>query len=146
MSMNMSLPRLKISRLDLEVNWLSKIMFTIMIVIALMIVAVKGFRGSWEIDFFRQVLLLCSIIPISVKINLDLAKLYHSRCIKNDKSGYEVNNSSIPEDLGRLQYLLSDKTGTLTKNEMIFKKIGMQFVSYNEKNMDQLTVELEKAY
>ena len=74
MSMNMSLPRLKISRLDLEVNWLSKIMFTIMIVIALMIVAVKGFRGSWEIDFFRQVLLLCSIIPISVKINLDLAQ------------------------------------------------------------------------
>ena len=29
---------------------------------------------------------------------------------------------------------------------MIFKKIGMQFVSYNEKNMDKLTVELEKAY
>jgi len=88
MSMNMTLPRLKISRLDLEVNWLSKVMFVIMMTLALLIIFFKGFWGKWGIDYFRQVLLLCSIIPISVKINLDLAKLYHSKCIQNDKINY----------------------------------------------------------
>ena len=33
--------------------------------------------------------------------------------------GNLVRNSTIPEELGRIEYLLSDKTGTLTKNEMV---------------------------
>jgi len=37
--------------------------------------------------------------------------------------GTEARNSSIPEELGRINYLLCDKTGTLTKNEMIFKNL-----------------------
>lgn len=75
-----------------------------MIVLAFLIIVMKGLKGSWYIDFFRQILLLCSIIPISVKINLDFAKLYHCHCIIKDEKGYNyrVNNSSIPEDLGRI--------------------------------------------
>jgi phospholipid-translocating ATPase len=33
--------------------------------------------------------------------------------------------SSIPEELGRIEYLLSDKTGTLTYNDMVFKKLSV---------------------
>ena len=35
--------------------------------------------------FFRQLLLLCSIIPISMRVNLDFAKLIYSYRINQDK-------------------------------------------------------------
>ena len=129
MSMNTSHPRMKIGKLDLEVNWLSKVLFVMMCLISFCIVALDGFEKEWLVQFFRMNLLLCSIIPISMRINLDLAKIYYSYLIQKDKviPGSIVRNSSIPEELGRIQFLLTDKTGTLTQNDMVFKKLAMEF-------------------
>lgn len=41
-----------------------------------------------------------------------------------------ARNSNIPEDLGRLQYLITDKTGTLTQNEMLLKKVCTEFAIF----------------
>ena len=43
-----------------------------------------------------------------------------------------VRNSNIPEELGRIKYLLSDKTGTLTQNSMKFKRLVMDIGEYND--------------
>ena len=111
--------------LDQEVNRLSKVLFTLMIVLSLSITILNGLHGDYWMFFFRCILLLSSIIPISLRVNLDLAKLYYSLMINTDDSieGTIARNSNIPEDLGRLQYLITDKTGTLTQNEMLLKKI-----------------------
>lgn len=59
-----------------------------------------------------------------------MAKIYYAYCLYNDSKipGTIPRNSTIPEELGRIQYLLTDKTGTLTKNEMTFKKVTMEYV------------------
>lgn len=105
MAMNTSSPRMKIGQLDSEVNWLSKVLFLLMILVSLLIIALDGFAGKyWWLKFFRINLLLCSIIPISMRINLDLAKIYYSWHIQNDPviPGCIVRNSTIPEELGRI--------------------------------------------
>lgn len=75
-----------------------------MLCMSLLIVALDKFAGSWYFKFFRCVLLLCYIIPISMRINLDVAKLYYSFNINNDESiaGAVARNSNIPEELGRI--------------------------------------------
>lgn len=131
--MNAREPNTKFGKLDLELNRLSKILFLFMICIALALVALDQFRGLWLIKFFRFILLLCSIIPISLRVNLDMAKVFYAYCIYKDTEipGTIPRNSTIPEELGRIQYLLTDKTGTLTKNEMTFKKVTMEYAQFD---------------
>lgn len=45
----------------------------------------------------------------------------------NDIPGTVVRSTTIPEELGRLTFLLSDKTGTLTKNEMVIYVFKISF-------------------
>ena len=44
----------------------------------------------------------------------------------------KVNSSDINEDLGQVEYLFSDKTGTLTENQMEFKAFSIDNVTYEE--------------
>jgi len=135
---------MKVGKLDLEVNRLSKFLFVFMLIIAMGIVALDGFKSKWYISFFRFVLLLAAIIPISLRVNLDMAKVFYCYGIYNDTEmpGTIPRNSTIPEELGRIQYLLTDKTGTLTQNDMIFKKLAMEYAHFDLENLNELQVEL----
>jgi phospholipid-translocating ATPase len=102
--MNQKLPTTKQCQLDNEINYLSKILFVLMLILSLSIVILNGFHGDWFMFYFRVVLLLSSIIPISLRVNLDLAKMWYSYCINIDDQieGTIARNSTIPEELGRI--------------------------------------------
>lgn len=55
--------------------------------------------------------LLC-FLP-SLRVNLDMGKIVYSWVIRRDSKipGTVVRSSTIPEQLGRISYLLTDKTG-----------------------------------
>lgn len=50
-----------------------------------------------------------------------------------------VRCTTIPEELGRISYLFSDKTGTLTQNSMVFKRLHLGTVSYGAESFDQVS-------
>lgn len=111
-------------------------------------VALEGFRGLWYIYVMRFLILFSSIIPISLRVNLDMGKTVYSMQIMRDQRipSTIVRSSTIPEELGRIEYLLSDKTGTLTKNDMELKRLHLGTMAYGVESMDEISSQLLAAY
>ena len=141
--MNSSAPKIKFGILDFELNYLNKLLFGIMVILSGVITLFKKCSVYYSIIIFsRYIVLFCGIIPISLRVNLDISKTFFSYLINKDKTieGTKVNNSTIPEELGRITYVFSDKTGTLTKNEMVFRKIAMENDLFSEESFNDLSL------
>jgi phospholipid-translocating ATPase len=121
--------RSKVGLLEYEINNLTKILCVLTLTLSVVLVALEGFEPTndkvWYVAIMIYLILFSTIIPMSLRVNLDMAKSVYGRFIERDKDipGTVVRTSTIPEDLGRIEYLLSDKTGTLTQNGKLFRQI-----------------------
>ncbi|KAK4138624.1 phospholipid-translocating P-type ATPase [Trichocladium antarcticum] len=144
--------RSKIGLLEYEINSLTKILCFLTLGLSIILVAFQGFSNTkgniWYVKIMRFLVLFSTIVPISLRVNLDLGKSVYSYFIQRDPGmpGAVVRTSTIPEDLGRIEYLLSDKTGTLTQNEMEMKKIHVGTVSYANDAMDEVSAYVKQAF
>ncbi|XP_066208421.1 probable phospholipid-transporting ATPase IIB isoform X1 [Saccopteryx leptura] len=146
--MNTSNPKNKVGLLDLELNQLTKALFLALVALSVVMVTLQGFVGPWYRNLFRFLLLFSYIIPISLRVNLDMGKAAYGWMMMRDEHipGTVVRTSTIPEELGRLVYLLTDKTGTLTQNEMVFKRLHLGSVSYGTDTMDEIQSHVRSSY
>lgn len=144
--------RTKIGLLEYEINSLTKILCALTLGLSVVLVALEGFENVpgniWYVKVMRFLVLFSTIVPISLRVNLDLGKSVYSWFIQRDPGipGAVVRTSTIPEDLGRIEYLLSDKTGTLTQNEMEMKKIHVGTVSYANEAMDEVSAYVKQGF
>lgn len=109
---------LKQSKCDQEINQTCITFISMLLVISLVVAVIKGGLDLELVvkETLRFVILFSYMIPISMKITVDFSRVLYIRIIKRDETLWEANlqNSSIPEELGRVQCLVTDKTGTLT--------------------------------
>ncbi|KAL2129954.1 hypothetical protein VTI74DRAFT_7078 [Chaetomium olivicolor] len=144
--------RSKTGLLEYEINSLTKILCFLTLALSIILVALEGFSNTkgniWYVKIMRFLVLFSTIVPISLRVNLDLGKTVYSWFIQRDPGipGAVVRTSTIPEDLGRIEYLLSDKTGTLTQNEMEMKKIHVGTVSYANDAMDEVSTYVRQGF
>uniref|UniRef100_A0A8B9SFR2 Phospholipid-transporting ATPase n=1 Tax=Apteryx owenii TaxID=8824 RepID=A0A8B9SFR2_APTOW len=79
-------------------------------------------------DFLSFMVLFNFIIPVSMYVTVEMQKFLGSFFISWDKEMYDeeikegalVNTSDLNEELGQVEYVFTDKTGTLTENSMEF--------------------------
>ena len=147
-AMNNSTPRSKVGLIDWELNGITKVLFLATVVMSVIMVVLKGFDGPWYIYIFRFILLFSYLVPISLRVNLDMGKIFYSWSIGRDKNipGTQARSTTIPEELGRVSYLMSDKTGTLTMNQMIFKKLHLGNVAYSDDTFDEIVSLIKAEY
>ena len=91
--------------------------------------------GTWCV-------LLNNLVPISLLMTLEIVKYFQGFFISWDIDIYDkkkkvttkVQTSTLNEELGQVKYIFSDKTGTLTKNFMKFKRVAIGIKQYNNNN------------
>lgn len=90
------------------------------------------------VAFFVAVILYQALVPISLYITIEIIKslqalfIYYDIGLYYEKLDFPCNPKSwsISDDLGQIEYVFSDKTGTLTQNLMEFRKCTIQGTSY----------------
>ena len=108
------------------------------------LVWLKGF-GTW-------ILLFTNMVPISLLVSLEIVKFTQALFIGWDGEIYtvekdmptKVQSNNLNEELGQINYIFSDKTGTLTCNVMDFRKLSAGCFTYgiSERLSDENLVQL----
>ncbi|XP_073542436.1 phospholipid-transporting ATPase IK [Phyllobates terribilis] len=164
--------KVKKTKLDLMMNYIVAIVFVILITFTVSLAIASGFWTKWFqgkhsyipnlpanttsaysafLVFWGYTILMSTIVPMSMYITLEFIHLVHSMYIDWDIDMYfaekdtpaKARSTSLNDLLGQVEYIFSDKTGTLTQNIMTFKKCCISGNIYGinsvEKNLKEVS-------
>uniref|UniRef100_A0A8C2Q8Y2 Phospholipid-transporting ATPase n=1 Tax=Cyprinus carpio TaxID=7962 RepID=A0A8C2Q8Y2_CYPCA len=93
---------------------------------------------SGFLTFWSYIIILNTVVPISLYVSVEVLRLGHSYFINWDRRMYysrkdtpaEARTTTLNEELGQVEFIFSDKTGTLTQNIMVFNKCSINGKTY----------------
>ncbi|KAJ1962718.1 phospholipid transporting ATPase [Dipsacomyces acuminosporus] len=97
--------------------------------------AFLGFMTFWS-----SLILYQTLVPISLYVTIEIVKSYQAYFINQDLDMYYAPRDrrcipkswNLSDDLGQVEYIFSDKTGTLTQNVMEFRQCTIRGRVYGE--------------
>ncbi|KAM3609516.1 uncharacterized protein V6R79_016184 [Siganus canaliculatus] len=95
---------------------------------------------SGFLTFWSYIIILNTVVPISLYVSVEVLRLGHSYFINWDQKMYysktdtaaEARTTTLTEELGQVEFIFSDKTGTLTQNIMVFNKCSINGHIYGD--------------
>jgi len=158
--MNSTKAPLKRSTVDIVTNYQIIFLFVILVVLSLVsaignLIMNKGdddhayfkteesANGGFGWQFITFFILYNNLIPISLQVTLEIVKFIQAYYMNWDEAMHYVDEemdvdtyalartSNLNEELGQIKYVFSDKTGTLTRNVMEYKKCSVAGVMYD---------------
>nr|XP_046249228.1 probable phospholipid-transporting ATPase IM isoform X1 [Scatophagus argus] len=95
---------------------------------------------SGFLTFWSYIIILNTVVPISLYVSVEVLRLGHSYFINWDQKMYysqsdspaEARTTTLNEELGQVEFIFSDKTGTLTQNIMVFSKCSINGQTYGD--------------
>ncbi|KAG1054836.1 hypothetical protein G6F43_003166 [Rhizopus delemar] len=149
----------KRSQIDREMNKEIFVAFAVLFVLCLVCAIMAGVIRSRDIqnsasllftaqsgtpgyvgflNFWSSLIIFQNIIPISLYVSIEFVKTFQAFFIWSDLDMWDEASKSpcipktwtLSDDLGQVEYIFSDKTGTLTRNIMEFRECTIGGVRY----------------
>lgn len=161
-------PRIKAPKMQRTINHI--VIFMVFVVVCLSAFSMMGERllyhdynkKNWYIyqedagvaaTLMGYIIMLNTLIPLSLYVTTEIIKVMQMVFLQWDIDMYdpdsntpaEARTATILEELGQVSYIFSDKTGTLTDNMMLFRKLSVGGVAWDHDVNERLQKEAEST-